>query len=83
MIIYTVRVYSRKSELACGITKKGKESPANGHNYEFFPPTFPNLGHLECYTFPKWQMVLKAFTENKFFISQKGYYMQVPYAVSG
>lgn len=66
MIIYTIRAYSRKAGHVCGITKK-RESLANGHNYDFFPPNFTNLGHLECHTLPKQNVVLKVFTENELF----------------
>ena len=44
------RAYSRKQGHACGITKKGRESPVKGHNCGFLLLIFPNTGHLECYT---------------------------------
>ena len=44
------RAYSRKKGHVCVITKKEKESPVKGHNYESSALTFPNLGHLECCT---------------------------------
>ena len=34
----------------CGLTKKEHESPVKGHNYQFLPQIFPNLGHFEHYT---------------------------------
>ena len=36
-------------------TKKGQESLVKGHNYEFFPLNFSNIGHV----------ILKVFIENK------------------
>ena len=45
-----VRAYSKKYGHACGITKKGQESPVKGHSFGFAPLIFANLGHLECYT---------------------------------
>ena len=42
------RAYSRKQGHACGITKKGQESPVKGNNSGFLPLIFNNLGHLEC-----------------------------------
>ena len=47
--VNVTRAYSRKEGHACGIAKKGQESPVKGHNYGFLPLIFPNLGHLECY----------------------------------
>ena len=46
--VNVTRAYSRKEGHACGIAKKGQESPVKGHNYGFLPLIFPNLGHLEC-----------------------------------
>ena len=38
--------YSRKYEHACGTAKTWQKRSVKGHNYKFFPPDFPNLGHL-------------------------------------
>ena len=40
------RASSRNYRHAYSITLKGQESSVKGHNYDFFHPSFPNLGHL-------------------------------------
>ena len=43
--------------------KKGKEVQEKG-TIMISPLIFANLEHLECYTPPKWYVVLKVLTEN-------------------
>ena len=42
--------YSRKYGYACGVTKKGQESPVKEHSFGFLPLIFANLEHLERQT---------------------------------
>ena len=43
-----IQAYFTGKGHACGITKREQQRPLKGHNYEFLPIIFPNLGHLEC-----------------------------------
>ena len=53
------------------VQKTGGESGVKGHNFEFLPENFPNLGHWEWYTPTKQDVVLKVLTENKVFYVSK------------
>ena len=68
---FTDRAYSRKYGRACGLTKKGQKRSVKGHNYQFFPLNFPNLGHLECYNSPKWLWFWWFLQKISYFISNK------------